>query len=544
MITAFGRYLWLHFNHQLIYKTWKPKKLHLHSACVINKKMSLRQHGLQIFQAAINAVLPQNMIKNNISIEGDRLMIQNQCFPVHKNVYLVGFGKAVLGMAAAMEEILGDHLLQGVISVPLGIQKILSETGKEDMLLKPQTKIQAMEGAKHNLPDENALKAANSIHQLVEGLTADDLLFVLISGGGSALLPAPIPPVTLEEKQYLTKQLAAKGATIQELNTIRKMLSLLKGGGLARAAYPAQVVSLIMSDVIGDNLEYVASGPTVPTLHSKDDCHKILLKYNLLSSMPESVKEVLSQSSMKMDKEEIQTFAHVCNFVVGSNAIALEKAKCKSESLGYNTSVLSTVVSGDVKTVAKLYSLLIRYVCSVLAAASSKYVHVSKMKDEILQMVVNMELPDFQLDGCLELLEETQHSKKPICLLAGGETTVRLQGKGKGGRNQELALHLALELHHAKSKIPQDLLTKYEVIFLSGGTDGQDGPTEAAGAFAYSDLVDKAFAEGLNAEDFLNNNDSFTFFNKFNNGVDLIVTGLTNTNVMDMQAIIIQPNEI
>ncbi|XP_059505738.1 glycerate kinase [Stegostoma tigrinum] len=544
MVTAFGRYLWLHSNNRLIYKTWNLKRLHLHSASVINKEMALRQHGLQIFQAAINAVLPQNMMKKNISIEGDRLMIQNQCFPVHKNVSLVGFGKAVLGMAAVMEEILGDHLLQGAISIPLGIQRILCEAGKEDMLLKPNTKIQAMEGARHNLPDENALKAANTIRHLVEGLAADDLLFVLISGGGSALLPAPIPPITLEEKQYVTKQLAAKGATIQELNTVRKMLSVLKGGGLARAAYPAQVVSLIMSDIIGDNLEFIASGPTVLNLQSKDDCHKILSKYNLLLSMPESVKEVLSQSSMKVDKEEIQTFAHVCNFIVGSNAVALEEAKHKSESLGYNTYVLSTAVSGDVRTVAKLYSLLIRYAYSVLAAASSKYVHVSKLKDEILQMVVNLELPDFQLDGCLKLLEEAQSSKKSICLLAGGETTVQLQGKGKGGRNQELALHVALELHSAKSKFPQDLLTKHEVIFLTAGTDGQDGPTEAAGAFAYCELVDKAFAEGLNTEDFVNNNDSFTFFNKFNNGMDQIVTGLTNTNVMDVQAIIIQYNEI
>ncbi|XP_078399302.1 glycerate kinase [Cetorhinus maximus] len=543
MVTAFGRYLWLRSNHQLIYKNWQPRRLH-RIASVIGKEMPLQQHGLQIFQAAINAVLPPNIIKNNVSIKGDRLMIQNQCFPVHKNVYLVGFGKAVLGMAAAIEAILGDHLLQGVISIPLGIQRILQLAGKEDMLLRPQTKIQAMEGARHNLPDENALKAANNIHHLVEGLTADDLLVVLISGGGSALLPAPIPPVTLEEKQCLTKQLAAKGATIQELNTLRKMLSLLKGGGLARAAYPAQVVSLIMSDVIGDHLEFVASGPTVPNSQSKEDCHKILSKYNLALSMPESVKVVLSQPSMNMDREETQDFAHVCNFIVGSNAIALQEAKCKSESLGYNTSVLSTVVSGDVRTVAKLYSLLIRYVVSVLAAANSKYVHASKLKDEILQMVVNLGLPDFQLDGCLELLEKTQSSRKPICLLAGGETTVRLQGKGKGGRNQELALHVALELHRVKSEIPQDPLTKHEIVFLSGGTDGQDGPTEAAGAFAYTELVDKAFGEGLNTEDFINNNDSFTFFSKFNNGADLIVTGLTNTNVMDVQAIIIQPKEI
>ncbi|GCB62299.1 glycerate kinase [Scyliorhinus torazame] len=541
MVTAFGRYFQLHSNRRLIYKNWQPRRLH-RIASVMNKKMCLRQHGLQIFQAAINAVLPQNMIKNNIQIEGDRLMVQNQCFPVHKNVYLVGFGKAVLGMAAAMEEILGDHLLQGVISIPVGIQRILQLAGKEDMLLRPQTKIQAMEGARHNLPDENALKAANNIHHLVEGLTTDDLLFVLISGGGSALLPAPIPPITLEEKQCLTKQLAAKGATIQELNTVRKTLSLLKGGGLARAARPAQVVSLIMSDVVGDDLEFVASGPTVPNSQSKEDCHKILSKYNLALSLPESVKVVLSQPGIKMDREE--DFAHVCNFIVGSNAIALEEAKRKSESLGYNTSVLSTVVSGDVRTVAKLYSLLIRYVCSVLAAANSKNVHASKLKDEILQMVGNMGLPDFQLDGCLELLEEAQSFRRPICFLAGGETTVQLQGKGKGGRNQELALHVALELHGVKSEVPQDPLTKHEVVFLSGGTDGQDGPTEAAGAFAYTELVDKAFGEGLNTEDFINNNDSFTFFSKFNNGADLIVTGLTNTNVMDVQAIIIQPKEI
>uniref|UniRef100_UPI00398EF57D glycerate kinase isoform X1 n=1 Tax=Pristiophorus japonicus TaxID=55135 RepID=UPI00398EF57D len=543
MVTALGRYLWLHSNHQLVYKNWQPRK-HLRSASVIIRKMSLQQHGLVIFQTAINAVLPQNMIKNNMSREGDRLMIQNQCFPVHKNVYLVGFGKAVLGMAAAVEEILGDQLLKGVISVPFGIQKILRLAGKEDMLLRPQTKIHVMEGARYNLPDENALKAANSIRHLAQGLTANDLLFVLISGGGSALLPAPIPPVTLEEKQSLTKQLAAKGATIQELNTVRKTLSLLKGGGLARAAYPAQVVSLIMSDVIGDDLEFVASGPTVPSSQSKEDCHTVLSKYNLIQSMPESVKEILSQPSTSLSQEETQDFAHVCNFVVGSNAIALEEAKSKSESLGYNTSVLSTVMSGDVRTVARLYSLLISYVCSVLAAASSKCVHASNLKNEILQMVADMGLPDFHLDGCVALVEDTLSSRKPICLLAGGETTVRLQGKGKGGRNQELALRVALELHRAKSKIPQDPLTKHEVVFLSGGTDGQDGPTEAAGAFAYTELVDKAVSEGLGIEDFLNNNDSFTFFSKFNNGANLIVTGLTSTNVMDVQAIIIQPKEM
>ncbi|XP_072928736.1 glycerate kinase-like isoform X1 [Hemitrygon akajei] len=540
MVSSFRRYLWLCSNHQFICKNWQPKRF-LMSSSVINREMTLKQKGLEIFQTAINTVLPQNIIKNNISMEGERLLVQRQSFRVHKNVHLVGFGKAVMGMAAAVEPILGDHLVQGVISVPLGIQNDLQLTGKKDMLLKPQTKIRVMEGAQHNLPDENSLKAANSIHHLVEGLTENDLLLVLMSGGGSALLPAPIPPVTLKEKQNLTKDLASKGATIVELNTVRKSLSLLKGGGLARSAYPTQVVSLVLSDVIGDNLESIASGPTVANLQSKEDSCKILSKYHLLSSIPKSVKEILSQPNTRMDQEELQDFAHVFNFIVGSNKIALEEAKRKSEHLGYESCILSTGMNGDVRTVARLYGLMIKYVCSALAAHSPVCVQATSVKGELLQIIENLKLPDFRLDSCLELLENALSSGKPICLLAGGETTVRLQGKGKGGRNQELALHVALELYQAKSSIPQDPLTEHEIVFLSAGTDGQDGPTEAAGAFAYTKLVEKASLEGLNVEDFLNNNDSFTFFTKFNKGADLIVTGLTSTNVMDVQAIIIHP---
>ncbi|XP_032892942.1 glycerate kinase isoform X2 [Amblyraja radiata] len=539
MVCSFRRYLWLRSNHQLISKNWQPKIFKM-SASVISRELSLKQKCLEIFRTAINSVLPQNIIKNNISMEGNRLLIKNQSFPIHNNVHVAGFGKAVMGMAAAVEQILGDHLVQGVISVPLGIQKVLRLAGKEEMLLRPQTKIQVQEGAQHNLPDDNALKAAKRIHHLAEGLTENDLLLVLISGGGSALLPAPIPPVTLEEKLYLTKQLASKGATIQELNTVRKSLSLLKGGGLARAAYPAQVVSLILSDIIGDNLEFIASGPTLPNLQSKEDSCKILSKYNLVSSMPENVKEVLSQPSTRMHQEEIQDYAHVFNFIVGSNAIALEEAKCKSESLGYITSILSTGVSGDVTTVARLFSLLIRYVCSVLAVHGSQCAQASSLKDEMLQIIGSLQLPDFRLDSCLE---NALSSGKPLCLLAGGETTVQLRGRGKGGRNQEMALRVAVELHQAKSMTPHDPFAKHEIVFLSGGTDGQDGPTEAAGGFAYTEMVENAFREGLNVEDFLNNNDSFTFFSKFNKGADLIMTGLTSTNVMDVQAIIIQPKE-
>uniref|UniRef100_F6UZ82 Glycerate kinase n=1 Tax=Monodelphis domestica TaxID=13616 RepID=F6UZ82_MONDO len=212
------------------------------------------------------------------------------------------------------------------------------------MLLKPHSHIQVFEGAKDNLPDGDALQAALAIRNLAEGLTADDLLLVLISGGGSALLPAPIPPITLEEKQILTKMLAARGATIQELNTIRKALSQLKGGGLARAAYPAQVVSLILSDIVGDPVDMIASGPTVASDHNVQDCLHILSRYGLRGVLPRSVKTVLSRADS--DPRGPPGCGHVLNVVIGSNSLALAEAQRRAEALGYRTLVLSTVVQG------------------------------------------------------------------------------------------------------------------------------------------------------------------------------------------------------
>uniref|UniRef100_A0A2K5Y1U3 Glycerate kinase n=1 Tax=Mandrillus leucophaeus TaxID=9568 RepID=A0A2K5Y1U3_MANLE len=215
---------------------------------------------------------------------------------------------------------------------------------KGEMLLKPHSRVQVFEGAEDNLPDRDALRAALTIRQLAEGLTADDLLLVLISGGGSALLPAPIPPVTLEEKQTLTRLLAARGATIQELNTIRKALSQLKGGGLAQAAYPAQVVSLILSDVVGDPVEVIASGPTVASSHSVQDCLHILNRYGLRAALPRSVKTVLSRADS--DPHGPHTCGHVLNVIIGSNVLALAEAQRQAEALGYQAVVLSAAMQG------------------------------------------------------------------------------------------------------------------------------------------------------------------------------------------------------
>ncbi|NXR32380.1 GLCTK kinase, partial [Zosterops hypoxanthus] len=502
--------------------------------------MSLREHALSLFRGAVGTVRPAPMLKRALKLQRDgcpQLLVKGQAFPVKRDLYLVGFGKAVLGMAAAAEEILGDHLTLGIINVPLGIQESLQRAGMEGMLLKPHSKIQVIEGAKNNLPDEEALKGAAAILELAKGLTADDLLLVLISGrGGSALLPAPIPPITLKEKEKLTKMLASRGAAIQELNIVRKTLSMLKGGGLAQLAHPARVVSLILSDVIGDPLDIIASGPTAPSSHSVQDCIQILTKYNLLHDLPKSVEMVLSSSPTKPTAPE--NYAHVSNIILGSNTLALEEAKRQAEGLGYAALVLSAAVQGEVSRVATLYCQLIQLVCLGFASLG-KGSPSDELRRNLLQLAAELHIPTLDLDEFLQALRGLG-PVRPVCILAGGETTVQLQGTGKGGRNQELALRVGLGLHKAQATEASSPQRRCEILFLSGGTDGQDGPTEAAGAFCTPGLVAEALQEGLDVEAFLRNNDSYTFFRQFQGGHHLLVTGLTGTNVMDIQAILIR----
>ncbi|XP_056190573.1 glycerate kinase [Falco biarmicus] len=500
--------------------------------------MSLREHALFLFRSAVGTVQPALMLQRAVKLQGDgcpQLLVKGQAFPVKRDLYLVGFGKAVLGMAAAAEEILGDHLVRGIINVPLGIQESLQRAGMREMLLKPHSKIQVIEGAKNNLPDPAALKGAVAIQELAEGLTADDLLLVLISGGGSALLPAPIPPILLEEKEKLTKMLASQGADIRELNIVRKTLSLLKGGGLARLAHPAQVVSLILSDVIGDPLDIIASGPTAASSHSVRDCLQILTKYNLLHNLPKSVETVLSSSPTKPTASE--DYSHVCNIIIGSNTLALDEAKRQAEGLGYATLILSTAICGEVGRMAMLYCQLIQLVCLGFASLGEGPLS-DAVRGNLLQLAAELAIPGLNLAKFLQTLRGLG-PERPVCILAGGETTVQLQGSGKGGRNQELALRVGLGLHRAQA-MEVSPPGRCEIVFLSAGTDGQDGPTEAAGAFCSPQMVAEALREGLDVEAFLRNNDSYTFFSQFQGGHHLLVTGLTGTNVMDIQAILIR----
>ncbi|XP_038627087.1 glycerate kinase [Tachyglossus aculeatus] len=490
--------------------------------------MALQKEGQQLFEEAVRMVLPGPMLHRALILEPDGLRVRDRSFQLHHNLYLVGFGKAVLGMAATVESLLGEHLVQGVISVPRGIRSAMECAGIQEMLLKPHSRIQVFEGAENNLPDRDAQRAALAIRDLAEGLSANDLLLVLISGGGSALLPAPIPPITLEEKQMLTKLLAARGATIQELNTIRKALSQLKGGGLARAAYPAQVVSLILSDVVGDPVDIIASGPTVASSHSVQDCLHILTRHGLRAALPRSVKTVLSRADS--DPRGPPNCGHAFNVVIGSNTLALAEAQRRAEGMGYRALVLSSAMQGEVGRLARFYGLLTQAASARLSLLGEG----GSARGEVEELLRGLE-EELKLDLQLEeVLKAVGEASGRVCLLAGGEPTVRLQGSGKGGRNQELALRVGMELSGVE-------LGRCEVLFLSGGTDGQDGPTEAAGAWATAGLVGQAAAEGLDAAAFLACNDSHTFFRRFQSGSHLLLTGLTGTNVMDVHMLLLCP---
>ncbi|XP_071751312.1 glycerate kinase [Centroberyx gerrardi] len=492
------------------------------------RRMSLDLRAREVFAAAVEAVQPDTVVRRSVERKDDSVLIDGHTFMLRHNLHLVGFGKAVLGMAAEAERIMGDHLVKGVISVPNGIQETLRQHGKDQMLLKDNSQIKVMEGAKHNLPDADAQKAAESIKQLASELTQKDLLLVLISGGGSALLPAPVPPISLQEKQDVTRKLAGAGATIQELNTVRRALSLLKGGGLAHCAHPAQVVALILSDVIGDPLDLIASGPTVWSEVWPEEVLSVLERYKLSASLPASVKNVLGRVSPRWEKNKEQSdgAGHVLNVVIGSNSIALKCAGRRARELGFRPVVLSPGVCGDVKSVSRLYGLLARFACS-------REEPPPELATELLKLGPEVGVESWDLCRTMQVLdEERTEGWGATCLLAGGEPTVELTGKGRGGRNQELALRVALELRGVG-------LPPSGPVFLSGGTDGQDGPTEAAGAVTDGGLWGEAQAQGLDIDGCLTNNDSFTFFSRLSGGQRLLVPGLTGTNVMDVHMLLI-----
>ncbi|MGA2954416.1 MAG: glycerate kinase [Thermodesulfobacteriota bacterium] len=437
----------------------------------------LRRDAKKIFLHAIRAADPQNVLSSQVSLHRNLLRIGNRRYPLSKlhRIWVGGTGKASASMAVALEKILGPRISGGLINIKYGHGQRLK-------------KIRIQE-AGHPLPDEKGLEGAREMVRMLSNLSERDLVIFLISGGGSALLPYPRDGITLEEKQSTTNLLLSCGATIQEINTLRKHLSVIKGGGLAKIVYPAALVALILSDVIGDPLDAIASGPTVPDPTTFEDCARILARYGLWEKIPPSVaayiREGVEGKREETLKEGNPVFEKVYNLIVGNNLLAMRAAKKAAQALGYRTLLLSSMVEGETREVAKVHAAIAK-----------------------------------------EVLLSGNPIPPPACIISGGETTVTLKGKGKGGRNQEFALAAALEIAGWE-----------EIMVLSAGTDGTDGPTDAAGAFVDGKTLQRGKTMGLDPWSFLRENDSYSFFQKMG---DLLITGPTGTNVMDLRILLIK----
>lgn len=436
----------------------------------------------EVFDAALAAVNPHAAVVKVLRIENNMLEAGDSVCDLNafERVIVVGAGKATAAMAAAAEEVFGDRLVGGIVVVKYGHGGKLEKTEQIE--------------AAHPIPDEAGLQGTRRIIDLVRQADERTLVICLISGGGSALLVAPLPGVTLDDKQRTTDLLLKAGATIDELNAVRKHLSAVKGGRLAQLAHPATVVTLILSDVIGDRLDVIASGPTAPDSSTFADAAAVIRKFGLERAIPAPVAAFLERGKAGLEPETVKSgdasFLRTTNVIVGSIARAVDAAREKATTIGWPTQVITAELSGEARDAASFLAQLARQVQDGLQPGERR------------------------------------------CLLSGGETTVTVTGDGKGGRNQELALAFAVELSGVDG-----------VTLLSAGTDGNDGPTDAAGAVVDGDVVTAARSFGLTPEAHLANHDSYTFFQRLDSQTGMnhhIITGPTGTNVMDIQIVMIE----
>lgn len=448
-------------------------------------------HDLEsIFRTALQRVDPYTMVKEHLSVDKEALVVEDegkkQLFDLreYKQLFVIGAGKATAKMAQAAEQILGERVTEGVIAVKYGHTA-------------PLERIASVE-AGHPVPDRRSVEAASLVEQLVGRADGRSIVINLISGGGSALLVKPFRydegkrhiAFTLEEIQQTTGALLSCGATIDEMNCIRKHISGIKGGRLAQLIYPATGINLILSDVVGDRLDTIASGLTAHDDTTYQDAIEIVERYGIGKQIPSPVLRVLMMGARgelpETPKKGDPVFERTHNILIGTNYLALMGACTRAEQLGYKTLVLSSQVTGEAREAAKL---------------------LFGIGKDILRHGIPVE--------------------RPACVVSGGETTVTLRGSGKGGRNTELALSFL----HGVAKDPEGARGIY---LLSASTDGNDGPTDAAGAFASTEILTDAGE--MRIDDYLRNNDSYTFFEAARG---LFKTGPTNTNVCDIQLVVV-----
>ncbi len=432
----------------------------------MKREAKLRRQARDIFKAALRAANPA---------EGVTRQLAREDFTRYRNIYVIGAGKAGAAMARATERALGRRITSGLVNVKYG-----HTAGPHRIELG---RIELNECG-HPVPDQRGVEGARRIAELAAAAGADDLVLCLISGGASALLPLPADPITLDEKQETTKLLLACGASIHEFNAVRKHISQIKGGQLARLAYPAWVLALLLSDVIGDNLDTIGSGPTAPDASTFAQTREILEKYAIFERVPASVRRRIERGERgeipETPKPGDPIFARVRNVVTGSNRLAVDAAAARAKELGFHTLMLSTFIEGETREIARMHAAIAK-----------------------------------------EIVDSGRPVRPPACVITGGETTVTLRGDGLGGRNQEFVLAAAMDI----AGLPN-------VTVLSAGTDGSDGPTDAAGAIADGGTLER----DPRAAQFLARNDSYRYFEGLG---DLVVTGPTNTNVMDVRLILV-----
>ena len=446
---------------------------------------SLKKHPqgaavCRILAAAIAAVEPAAAVQRYLKRDGNRLILTHPTLgeraynlSTYRHIYLVAVGKASLPMIEAVAALLGSALTQGIA---------ITKQGNTALTAPPNERIQIYE-ANHPVPDQRGMLATLRVLDLLKSAQTDDLVLCLISGGGSALLTAPAPGITLDELGRVTSLLLACGAPIQEFNTLRKNLDIVKGGRLARIAAPAQVISLIISDVDGDPLDRIASGPTAPDPSTYTDAYAILRQYKLVTKSPLSVLNHLSAGmegrTGENPKPNDPLFQNVQNVIIANNQQAAQAALAEAQQSGFNSLLLTTHLHGEARNTGGLLASILR-----------------------------------------QMSESSQPVARPGLLVAGGETTVTLRGSGLGGRNQETALAACQEI----AGLAQSML-------ICLGTDGDDGPTAAAGAVVTGETYQRAMDAGLAPELYLANNDSYHFFEPLD---DLLRPGPTMTNVNDL----------
>jgi hydroxypyruvate reductase len=436
----------------------------------------MRKDAQEIFLTGIKAVEAEAAVRRHCRMDENRFVVDEKAYDLSlfDKVFVIGAGKASASMAKALEDMLGKKITEGLVCV------------KYEHLAALNT-VKLVEAA-HPVPDKPGQDGAQAILELASKAQKGDLVISAFSGGGSALLPLPVEGVSLADKQEATKVLLACGATIHEINAVRKHISQVKGGGLARAVSPATHVALVLSDVVGDDLDVIASGPSVPDSSTFADCLGIFAKYGITEKVPEAVlghiRKGVEGKAAENPKPGDPLFEAVQNAIVGSNMECVLTADAKARQLGYNTLILSSMIEGETIDVAQVHGAIAK-----------------------------------------EIVKTGHPLSVPACVLSGGETTVTIKGDGLGGRNQEFALAAAASIAGWDN-----------VVVLSGGTDGTDGPTDAAGAVVDGFTVAKGRDLGLEAASFLSNNDAYRFFERTG---DLIKTGPTNTNVMDLRVVLV-----